>query len=139
MCPNMFCASAMARYKGAKGWNYRYNVQVPSLMEKGYGVPHIAEQNALWGPNYIHGLGWTSYLAENKAIIPVVQAYWLSFIRTYNPNTFRLPGSPEWEEWDPSDQRRLVIQTNKTRMEVVDPEQRKRCEYLSSIAVDIQQ
>jgi cholinesterase len=139
MCPSLFCASAMARYEGARGWNYRYNVQVSSLMERGYGVPHIAEQNAIWGPHYTHGLGWASYLAENKAIIPVVQAYWLSFVRTYNPNTFRLPGSPEWEEWSPSKQRRLVIQTNKTRMEVVDSEQRKRCEYLSSIAVDIQQ
>ena len=139
MCPNMFCSSAMARYKGAQGWNYRYNVQVPILMENGNGVPHIAEQNAIWGPHNVYGLGWRSYLAENSAIIPVIRAYWLSFIRTYNPNTFRLPGSPKWEEWRPSDQRRLVIQTNMTRMEVVDPEQRKRCEYLSSIAVDIQQ
>jgi cholinesterase len=139
MCPSMFCASAMARYKGATGWNYRYNVEVPILMETGYGVPHIAEQNAIWGPNYAHGMGWTSYLAENKAIVPVVQAYWLSFVRTYNPNTLRLPGSPRWERWSPSAQRRLVIQTNKTQMEVVGLEQRKRCEYLSSIAVDIQQ
>jgi carboxylesterase type B len=139
MCPNMFCSSAMARYKGATGWNYRYNVKVPYLMKIGYGVPHIAEQNALWGPTYAHGLAWLSYTGENKAIIPVVQAYWLSFVRTYNPNTLRLPGSPEWEEWNPSQQRRLVIETNKTRMEVVDSDQRKRCEYLSSIAVDIQQ
>jgi cholinesterase len=139
MCPNMFLASAMARYKGATGWNYRYNVEDPMLVERGYGVPHIAEMNAIWGPNIIHGLGWMSYLDLNKQIIPVIRGYWLSFIKTYNPNTLRYPGSPEWEEWSPSLQRRLVFETNNTRMEVVDPDQQERCSYLSSIAVDIQQ
>ena len=139
MCPNLFLTSAMAHYEGAKGWNYRYNVGIPSLMKAGYGVPHMAEMNALWGPSIVRGNGWKSYLDLNKEIVPVIQAYWLSFIRTYNPNTLRHPGSPEWEEWDPKAQRRLVLQTNQTRMEVVDQGQQERCAYLNSIAIDIQQ
>jgi carboxylesterase type B len=139
MCPSLFLSSAMARYQGAKGWNYRYNVQIPRFMEAGFGVPHLAELNAIWGPDILRGNGWKSYMHLNKAIVPVIQAYWLSFIRTYDPNTLRHPGSPEWEEWDPSAQRRLVLQTNRTHMEVVDRDQQERCVYLDSIAIDIQQ
>jgi carboxylesterase type B len=108
-------------------------------MEAGYGVPHIAEINAIWGPDIVRGTGWKSYLGLNKAIVPVIQAYWLSFIRTYDPNTLRHPGSPEWEEWNPNAQRRLVLQTNRTEMEVVSRDQQERCVYLNSIAIDIQQ
>jgi cholinesterase len=138
-CPNLFLTSAMAHYEGAKGWNYRYNVEIPRLMDAGIGVPHMAEMNALWGPGILRGNGWKSYLDLNKEIVPVIQAYWLSFIRTYDPNTLRHPGSPEWEEWDPRAQRRLVLQTNQTRMEVVDQGQQERCAYLNGIAIDIQQ
>jgi cholinesterase len=57
MCPNMFLASAAARYKGATSWNYRYNVEDPMLFGRGLGVSHIAEMNALWGPRITRGLG----------------------------------------------------------------------------------
>lgn len=108
----------------------------------GYGVSHTIEVNAIWGPNNTNGGAPASYYqgGVNYPIVPVVQAYWTSFIRSYNPNTYRLPGTPEWEEWTTSNAfQRLMFQTNVTQMEAVPADQQARCAYLSSIGLDLEQ
>lgn len=76
----------------------------------------------------------------NYPIVDVVQGYWTSFIRCYDPNTHRLPGSPEWQAWSKDNEfARLMFQTNNTQMETVPADQQGRCEYLSSIGVSLRQ
>jgi hypothetical protein len=58
-----------------------------------------------------------------------------SFIRSFDPNTYSLPGSPKWEEWTLDGFQRLKFRTGETAMEVVSDDERKRCAYLSSIGV----
>ncbi|KAK4959682.1 hypothetical protein LTR66_012978 [Elasticomyces elasticus] len=120
-------------------WNYRWNVIDPIQAEAGYGVPHTVEVNAIWGPDNVNGGAPASYKTTNAAIVPVVQAYWTSFIRSFDPNTHRLPGTPVWEEWTKGGYQRLMFQTNNTHMETVPLDQRERCAYLSSIGVSIAQ
>ncbi len=57
-------------------------------------------------------------------------SYWLSFVRTLDPNTLRNPGSPEWKQWD-SDlgMSRLMIETNKTQMETTPKDQLTKCQF----------
>lgn len=85
-------------------------------------------------------------------MIPVLQHYWISFIRTFDPNTYRLEGTPVWEEWtadgfegQQEGRRRIVFQnTNngegkKTEMEDVDAQQWERCRVLSEWGVGLGQ
>ena len=69
-----------------------------------------------------------------------MQAYWTSFIRSYDPNTHRLPGTPKWEAWTTEHTyRRLRFQTNDTAMEDVPSDQKNRCSYLNSIGLSLHQ
>ncbi|KAF1985151.1 alpha/beta-hydrolase [Aulographum hederae CBS 113979] len=143
LCPGLFASAAYRKF-GVPSWNYRYNVEDPGQMASGVGVPHVAEAQVIWGPDYVGG---PASLADpqgfNRPIIPVVQAYWISFVRARDPNRFRWAGSPVWEIWGSGsgseDWNRIKIQTGKTEMERVDEGQRTRCEYLHSIGVDIWQ
>lgn len=116
-----------------------WNVIDPPRAETGYGVTHTVEVNAIWGPENVNGGAPASYSTTNAPIVPVVQAYWTSFIRSFNPNTYRLAGSPEWDSWTKNGYQRLMFQTNNTHMEEVPADQKARCAYLSSIGVALKQ
>ncbi|KAI0836002.1 alpha/beta-hydrolase [Hypoxylon sp. FL0890] len=142
MCPTLYISSAMTRYGVSRSYNYRYNVEDPNQIAQGLGVPHTAELVAIWGPQNTNGSPPTSYVANgtNVAVIPVIQAYWTSFIRTYDPNTYKHPTAATWEEWDADKQNRLLFQTGgETTMENVDKNTTTHCEYFWSIGLDIKQ
>ena len=80
-----------------------------------------------------------SYLTTNKNIVPVMQGYWTSFIRSYDPNTYRAKGTPEWTKWVQGQENRIRLEANTSGMETVDTAQSNRCKYLASIAVSIKQ
>lgn len=46
--------------------------------------------------------------AEDKFSKELI-AYWLSFVRTGNPNTHRQPGSPNWPTYTPQNRARIVL------------------------------
>ncbi|KAL2004987.1 hypothetical protein VTN00DRAFT_2837 [Thermoascus crustaceus] len=142
ICPGINLSSVISDY-GVKTWNYHYAVEDPDAMQSGTGVSHTVEVNAIWGPQYVSKPAPPSYITTNAPIIPVMQGYWTSFIRSFDPNKHRYPGSPEWKTWQQSDgddgYNRIFIKTGETRMEVVPQDQRERCEYLSSIALGLRQ
>ncbi|KAI9371926.1 Alpha/Beta hydrolase protein [Aspergillus egyptiacus] len=143
-CPGLAMSSAFAG-AGARSWNYHYAVQDPEDEASGLGVYHVVEMNAIWGPQYVSSGGDpppASYFTSNAAIVPVMQGYWTSFIRSFDPNTYRYPGTPRWETWGEGSGiggDRLFIRTGETRMESVPADQRERCQYLISIGVEITQ
>jgi carboxylesterase type B len=105
-------------------------------------VSHTIEVNAIWGPNNTGGGAPASYYQGqvNGPIVPIVQGYWTSFIRCYDPNTHRLPGTPVWEAWTTDNSyQRLKFETNSTYMEAVPADQQSRCAYLASIGVSLEQ
>lgn len=160
-CPSISMSQLFSKHLGQLVYNYEYAVEDPSLMARGIGTPHTNELNAIWGPRYISHKPPPSYNTTNEPIISVVQDYWTSFIRTFDPNKFRAKGSPEWRTWSgsnysdtkamleksrngpaatPSDGfHKLFIRTNATRMKTVSKKQRKKCEYLTGIGDDIKQ
>lgn len=139
ICPGIFISNAHARDSVSCNWNYHWNVIDPVSAAAGYGVSHTVETSAIWGPENVNGGAPASYSTTNSATVPVAQAYWTSFIRSFNPNTHRLPGTPEWGAWTLDGYQRLLFQTNATAMETVPDDQKKRCAYLSSIGVAIKQ
>jgi carboxylesterase type B len=140
-CPGLFLSSTLAsdNLTSAHNWNYRYDVQDPGQISRGLGVPHGSDVYAIWGPENTSGKAPDSLNNQNRNIIPVIQGYWTSFIRSFDPNTFRMPGSPTWEVFTSQGRERLLFQTNRTRMENVGETQKERCDYFRSIAVSIQQ
>lgn len=143
ICPGIYVSSVFARYPETSNsnWNYHYAVEDPWDEKCGYGVKHTVEVNAIWGPEYVSSKAPSSYFTTNAPIVPVMQGYWTSFIRTFNPNTYRYPGSPEWKPWGTGGggYNRIFIQTGNTSMETVPMDQRSRCAYLSSISLDLRQ
>ncbi|KAK5110708.1 hypothetical protein LTR62_005585 [Meristemomyces frigidus] len=141
-CPGIFISGIFANMSCNENWNYRWNVIDPASNASGYGVSHTIEVNAIWGPDSVNGGEPASYKqgGVNYAIVPVVQGYWTSFIRTFNPNTHRLPGTPMWEAWTMDNEyQRLMFQTNNTHMEAVPEDQAARCAFLSSIGLSLKQ
>ncbi|KAL8727112.1 MAG: hypothetical protein Q9181_005824 [Wetmoreana brouardii] len=148
ICPGMFLNDAYTKHNVKGNWNYRYAVLVPGALKSGIGTPHIAELNAIWGapPG-----SPPSYKSSNANMIPVLQHYWTSFIRTFDPNIHRLEGTPRWEEWGSSAfgggeenarRRRILFQNgggNVTEMESVDQGQWERCTVLSEMGVALGQ
>ena len=142
VCPGTYLSNEYYSYNAsAKVYNYHYNVTDPAAVRNGLGVPHVSELGAIWESPRAPA----SYRAhgQNSEVTPLMQGYWTSFIRFFDPNVARVEGSPLWEEWGgQGSQRRLRIQggnNNSTTMETVPSTQQDRCRTLSGWAVDLRQ
>ena len=139
ICPGIFVSNAIAKSKPGCNFNYRYDVHDPDLYAQGLGTTHTEEIGAIWGTQYIGGTAPSSYNTTNAGIVEVMQGYWSSFIRSYDPSTYRANGTAEWLAWDPEKYQRALLNVTDSHMETVTDEQKERCEYLWSIAVSVQQ
>ncbi|KAI0474185.1 alpha/beta-hydrolase [Xylariaceae sp. FL0804] len=143
-CPGIEISNSLSAYNApAKVWNYRYNVQDLSTVAAGLGVPHVSEKPAIWGVNNTGACNNCSYETYNAPIVPLVMDYWISFILSLDPNTYKAPNAPVWQPWQSTSQgcfdesasvERLVFQLNDTRMETVPDAQRRRCDFWKSLA-----
>lgn len=129
-CPSFIIAHEISKYVGRdKIWNYRYNVQDKDMLAAGLGVPHTSEIAAVMGQ------GGGSYETYNKPAVNEVMDYWANFVRYLDPNGKGGVGNGvKWDNWMISeDQRRLVIQTNATMVEMVGLNETSRCEFWNEV------
>lgn len=97
---------------------------------------------ARWGPGNSGPCGLPcTYRTYNAPIVPVLMDYWISFLLTLDPNTYRNLKAPYWNTWTSSDSclHRLKIELNDTEMEVVPQAQLCRCQLWKSLADITQQ
>ncbi|KAF9266396.1 alpha/beta-hydrolase [Marasmius fiardii PR-910] len=83
-----------------KSWTYRFNQRNPTF--GGEGVGHAAENWMMFlGSNTgVNGtVTFTPMTPVENAFAQELIAYWLSFVRAGDPNTFKLPRSPYWPEY----------------------------------------
>ena len=141
-CPGIHMSTLFTKQPSisSKVWNWRYNVATPSQITSGDGVGHGSELMAIFGPS-ANGSGQEHGLLSSKQgesdVVAHVQSYWISFIKTLNPNAKRASQAPEWTPWTGSN--RVLFNINGTSMETVDSEQLARCGYLAGIAVELRQ
>jgi len=102
-------------------------------------VPHTSEIPAIFGPAFIPGGSSTTFATTNAPIVPVVMNYWISFIRSLNPNTHRFAGTPEWIELTAANQRRLQFVLNDTHVEEIPVDEDTRCAFWNEIGARIEQ
>lgn len=142
-CPGNTISAAMTKYMGVNHvWNYRYNVIDPVNTVFGLGVPHAFETEAIFGVAETGESDWTSYHPGgiNANVVPLTMDYYISFVRSLDPNTYREAGSPYWENWGSSSSitgrgaKRLKIQTNETAVESVPRYMIERCGLWKELA-----
>ncbi|OOQ88247.1 triacylglycerol lipase [Penicillium brasilianum] len=139
-CPGNEIASSIAQYfSHSRTWNYRYNVWDADYETVGLGVPHVSEKPAVWGPGYAGTCNNCSYLTYNKPMVPIVMKYWISFILSLDPNTYRDSSAPEWKPWGTTGGQRMRFQLNTTGMEPVPDDQKRRCVVWKHLAGTMEQ
>ncbi|KAL2793050.1 Alpha/Beta hydrolase protein [Aspergillus keveii] len=132
-CPTTWISDMAAIYSRGKVWDYRYNVLDDIAIAAGLGAPHTFETEAIFGLGQAESIrpgfagAGASYSTYNAAIVPVVQNYLISFVKTLDPNTYRAAGSPVWKPFHKRSDVRVKIQTNQTAMEAVPSDLRGRC------------
>ncbi|CAN8106481.1 unnamed protein product [Discula destructiva] len=143
MCPSLYISSKFAEYGVPQSYAYRWDVEDPAQIASGLGVPHTAEVNAIFGPSNTNGNSPASYYPgeENAYAVTVSQGYWTSFIRTFNPNTYRVAGTAEWVGWNDEAKPRVLFSTGGlTSIEdVAGTDLETRCEFWYSIGEAIKQ
>ncbi|TQW00641.1 hypothetical protein V2A60_001707 [Cordyceps javanica] len=137
-CAGNTMADAVTLFVGQKkAWNYRYNVADPDQMANGFGVPHVADIGAIFGPDNTQGQGQRSLRTINAEMVPLTMAYFTSFVQFLDPNTRRQPGSPKWENWGATSGgqgHRLRFELKNTAMETVPSESLERCKMWKFLA-----
>ncbi|KAF7350824.1 Aldolase-II domain-containing protein [Mycena sanguinolenta] len=95
-----------------QAWTYRYNQ--PNPTQGGFGgTAHAAENWMMFqGINTgFNGSGvFTPMTPVETAFAEELIAYWLSFVRSGDPNTFKLARSPLWPQFTTSNKARIVLQ-----------------------------
>lgn len=66
-------------------------------------------------------------------------AYWLSFVRTGDPNTHKLARAPQWPLYNTGTTQRIVLTEGTdtatgSALETISALERRRCEFVSSKA-----
>lgn len=138
-CPGNYIAASVSKFLSSDHvWNYRCNIHDPTEISKGKGVPHVFELPAIFG------LGSTNQPADslatsNAPIVPIIMNYYISFIKSLNPNKFKDDTAPTWRPWGNGTGERIRIQTNATAMEAVPSAQAERCSMWRGFAREMEQ
>ena len=96
----------------------------------------------MWGTNSNAGGGpGSAYQTTNAPDVPLVMDYWLSFVRAFNPNTYKEAESPTWDTvgTSPSQRRILIEAGGKASMESVSADQQERCKFWKGLAIQMEQ
>ncbi|KAG1886991.1 Alpha/Beta hydrolase protein [Suillus subluteus] len=91
-------------------WTYRYNTPNPTSGTD--AVSHSADNWMMFDgtdTGFNGSMTFTSQTPAELAFASELIAYWLSFVRTGNPNTYKLEKSPVWEQYTELNPARMVL------------------------------
>lgn len=76
---------------------------------------------------------------SERAFASELIAYWLSFVRSGDPNTFKLAHAPQWPVYSsPTSQRMVLTEGTASKsgstVETISGNERKRCAFVASKA-----
>ncbi|KAJ3312864.1 hypothetical protein HDU76_002787, partial [Blyttiomyces sp. JEL0837] len=101
---------------GEVGYSYRFDHGSPP-----FGSFHTAEIPYVFNSSDAPGI--------DKSLADKMVSWWISFARTGDPNTFAVPGSPNWPRYSGDRGGRLVINSTKMEVENLSKVHTRRCEY----------
>ncbi|KIJ63651.1 hypothetical protein HYDPIDRAFT_29443 [Hydnomerulius pinastri MD-312] len=91
-------------------WTYRYNTPNPTSGSD--VVAHASENWMMFDGTNTGYNGTTTFTPQTPAELAFASeliAYWLSFVRSGNPNTYKLEMSPTWEQYTIPNMVRMVL------------------------------
>lgn len=138
-CPGDLMASSLAKTLPDSTFNYRTNITDASNTAFDLGVPHTFESAAIFGPDDAGPCDGCSYETYNAAIVPVVMDYFVSFVKTLNPNPLRNAGAPTWLPSGRDQGQRVKFEINNTRMESVPNVETDVCQFWRSLQEHLSQ
>jgi carboxylesterase type B len=129
-------------------WTYRYNQANPTQNPAG-GVQHAAENWMMFqGINTgFNGSGvFTPMTPVEISFAEELIAYWLSFVRSGNPNTYKLSRSPLWSQFTDSTKNRIILQQDPQNittqsgsfLEIQPVPETQRCTFIADQVVSQQ-
>lgn len=117
-------------------WSYHMNVYDKEYVSQGLGCPHGYEEGIIFGPagtntelpnRYRPPASLSTY---NAPLVPIIMDYWISFVRSLSPNTYRDSSAPEWQQWNSgTGQSKLLVRLGEMHMETVPEQQKERCNF----------
>ncbi|KAF8903688.1 alpha/beta-hydrolase [Gymnopilus junonius] len=136
-CARSILGSAFGKATG-KSWTYRYNQATP-----GAAAVYHASENWMMFRGTSTGLnGTTTFQTQTptqRAFAEELIAYWLSFVRSGNPNTFKLGRSPKWTSFTSKSSRIVLTQgpgntttVSGSTLEVESSTETARCNLVAS-------
>lgn len=135
-CGGLHISAAVAEHLGAnKSWNYRYNLIEPWQAEKDNGATHTSEIPAIFGVGFA-GNETSALGTENEDMVPVIMDYFISFVKTLDPNTLRNEAAPVWDAFGTGAGERLLLElpVDEIRMEEIPDSQSEGCELVTGMA-----
>ncbi|KAF6759817.1 EstA protein [Ephemerocybe angulata] len=134
-CANSVLGTAYSN-AGLKTWVYRYNQRNPTNPNP--AVTHAAENWMMFLGSNTGTNGSATFSPQTStetAFASELIAYWLSFVRTGDPNTYKLPKSPTWNGYTAGTRNKIVLQQADTKdarksgsfMEKETKEETERC------------
>ncbi|TBU39675.1 alpha/beta-hydrolase [Dichomitus squalens] len=147
--PDVRCGRSiigLAAAQKSKAFTYRYNQRPSTQAADDTEVHHSAENWMMFRGTSTGFNGTTTFqpqTPQDEAFAAELIAYWLSFVRAGDPNTFKLDRSPEWPAYTVGGKKRIVLQepkTNDTSVSgsIAEQEPRletSRCAFVESKAV----
>ncbi|KAM0332102.1 hypothetical protein ACHAQA_002374 [Verticillium albo-atrum] len=131
-CPTAALLTAYAA-AAVPAWGYRFNVVDLDNANAGLGVPHVFDAPAVLGPGMMPTAA--SYYTYNAPVVPLVMAYYASFVRALDPNRYRAVGAPLWGEWGVNGSRVLFEGGGKMGVEeATEGGQGERCAFWDGVA-----
>ncbi|PNH44105.1 hypothetical protein VD0004_g3485 [Verticillium dahliae] len=136
-CPSTSLLTAYGA-SSSPAWGYRFAVPDADNTAAGLGIPHVFDAPAVLGPGMLPTAA--SYYAYNAPVVPLVMAYFASFVRALDPNRHRTEGAPVWGTWGANGSR--VVFEGEGRMKVenaADNGMGKRCAFWDEVAETTEQ
>ncbi|KDR78647.1 hypothetical protein GALMADRAFT_223905 [Galerina marginata CBS 339.88] len=134
-CARSIMGDAFGKY--TKSWTYRYNQKTPGES----AVGHAAENYIMFRGTRteLNGTTFNALSPAESSFAEELIAYWLSFVRSGDPNTFKLSRSPVWSPFMPQHSR-IVLQADPDNtttisgnfLEKEGAEETKRCDLVAS-------
>lgn len=138
ICPGINLCQVMSSTNSSGVWNYSYNITTTQSEDSGLGVTHTIDTGAIFGPYYegtpdlASSIAYTTY---NAAAVPILMDYYISFVKTLSPNTYRNAAAPEWVPYSSnSTQQRLKLEIGDTVMEDVPGPLLGNCVFWAGLA-----
>lgn len=142
-CPGLQLLSALSDKNSSNVWNYNFNISSTQNIAAGLGATHTFDTAAILGPYYdgiptkASQLSFTTY---NAPVVPILMDYYISFVKSLSPNTYKNSTAPEWTPYRGTNGiQRLLFNTGSTAMEDVPSPLQSNCAFWAGLIETLEQ